>query len=199
MLGDFMAELMQREDAYERAYPGARMSALASCRPVGKIPGAQCQQQACCRSAMPRPRWPGEPVFVDTSVLIAAEDAAGGALYAATLEWLDLLWRSRSGAPATGAGGVPMATTAALPCRRAMPAPPSAVTRPGRPGRPTPPRWRRPGPCRPAMPGFGDCLAVACAQHSGCNQMLSLHLPHGHEFGGVTVVHPQAVRENLEA
>ena len=37
---------------------------------------------------------------------------------------------------------------------------------------------------------FGDCLAVACAQHSGCAQMLSLHLPHGAEFGGVTVVHP---------
>ena len=37
------------------------------------------------------------PVFVDTSVLIAAEDTAGGALYQACLDWLDLLWRTRSG------------------------------------------------------------------------------------------------------
>ena len=35
--------------------------------------------------------------FVDTSVLIAAEDVAGGELYAATLGWLDYLWRTRSG------------------------------------------------------------------------------------------------------
>ena len=37
------------------------------------------------------------PVFVDTSVLIAAEDTAGGALYQACLDWLDLLWRTRTG------------------------------------------------------------------------------------------------------
>ena len=37
------------------------------------------------------------PVFVDTSVLVAAEDVAGGDLYAATLAWLDVLWRSRAG------------------------------------------------------------------------------------------------------
>ena len=48
---------------------------------------------------------------------------------------------------------------------------------------------------------FGDCLAVACAQHSGCSHMLSLHLPHGAEFGGVTVLHPleQAAPENDQA
>ena len=36
-------------------------------------------------------------VFVDTSVLIAAEDVAGGGLYRATLDWLDALWRTRTG------------------------------------------------------------------------------------------------------
>ena len=48
---------------------------------------------------------------------------------------------------------------------------------------------------------FGDCLAVACAQHSGCSHILSLHLPHGAEFGGVTVVHPlqQAAPQDPEA
>ncbi|MDO4592818.1 MAG: VapC toxin family PIN domain ribonuclease, partial [Comamonadaceae bacterium] len=43
---------------------------------------------------------------------------------------------------------------------------------------------------RHALP-FADCLAVACAQHSGCEQMLTLHLPHGVQYGGVTMVHPQ--------
>ena len=37
------------------------------------------------------------PVFVDTSVLIAGEDVAGGALYEASLSWLDALWRERTG------------------------------------------------------------------------------------------------------
>ena len=36
-------------------------------------------------------------VFVDTSVLIAAEDVASRELYAATLAWLDVLWRDRTG------------------------------------------------------------------------------------------------------
>ena len=36
-------------------------------------------------------------VFVDTSVLIASEDVAAGELYKATLAWLDVLWRTRSG------------------------------------------------------------------------------------------------------
>ena len=37
------------------------------------------------------------PVFVDTSVLIAAENTTAGALHTASLAWLDLLWRTRSG------------------------------------------------------------------------------------------------------
>ena len=36
-------------------------------------------------------------VFVDTSVLIAAEDTGAQALYAACLAWLDALWQHRSG------------------------------------------------------------------------------------------------------
>src|SRR5258708_31272044 len=48
-----------------------------------------------CRAA---PRGPGmNTVFVDTSVLVAAEDTGQGALHAAVLQWLDLLWRTRSG------------------------------------------------------------------------------------------------------
>ena len=42
-------------------------------------------------------------VFVDTSVLIAAEDVAGAALYTATLAWLDMLRHSRTGRPSNQA------------------------------------------------------------------------------------------------
>ena len=37
------------------------------------------------------------PVFVDTSVLVAAENVAGSVLYRACLDWLDALWRTRTG------------------------------------------------------------------------------------------------------
>ncbi|ACY31462.1 PIN domain-containing protein [Comamonas thiooxydans] len=144
------------------------------------------------------------PVFVDTSVLIAAEDAAGGALYAATLEWLDLLWRSRSGRTSNQAlvEFYDQTTTAALPL-------PQGDARAAIRRYQTWTPWKTDAAtletawavqARHAL-DFGDCLAVACAQHSGCNQMLSLHLPHGAEFGGVTVVHPleQAATQNLEA
>ena len=144
------------------------------------------------------------PVFVDTSVLIAAEDTAGGALYQACLDWLDLLWRTRSGR--TGCQALvefyDQVTTAAAPM-------PQGDARAAIRRYQTWTPWKtdaatletaRAVQARHAL-DFGDCLAVACAQHSGCNQMLSLHLPHGAEFGGVTVVHPleQAATQNLEA
>jgi predicted nucleic acid-binding protein len=37
---------------------------------------------------------------------------------------------------------------------------------------------------------WGDCLALAAAQHSGCETLLSLQLPHGAQFGGVQIIHP---------
>ena len=142
-------------------------------------------------------------VFVDTSVLIAAENAAGGELYAATLAWLDLLWRSRTGRTSNQAlvEFYDQATTASTPL-------------PQGDARATIRRYQTWAPWKTDAAtletawavqarhelDFGDCLAVACAQHSGCNHMLSLHLPHGAEFGGVTIVHPlqQAAPENLE-
>ena len=38
-----------------------------------------------------------QPVFVDTAVLVAAEDGADAALQAPVLACLDLLWRERLG------------------------------------------------------------------------------------------------------
>lgn len=133
------------------------------------------------------------PVFVDTSVLIAAEDVAGGALYAATLAWLDTLWRSRAGRTGNQAlvEFYDQVTTAAVPL-------PQGDARAAIRRYQTWTPWKTDAAtletawavqARHAL-DFGDCLAVACAQHSGCHQMLSLHLPHGAEFGGVTVVHP---------
>ncbi len=132
-------------------------------------------------------------VFVDTSVLIAAEDVASRELYAATLAWLDVLWRDRTGR--TGSQALvefyDQVTTAATPM-------PQGDARAAIRRYQTWTPWKTDAAtletawavqARHAL-AFGDCLAVACAQHSGCSHMLSLHLPHGAEFGGVTVLHP---------
>lgn len=132
-------------------------------------------------------------VFVDTSVLIASENVSDGALYEATLGWLDWLWRTRSGR--TGSQALTefydQVTTAANPM-------PQGDARAAIRRYQTWTPWKTDAStletawavqARHAL-DFGDCLAVACAQHSGCSHMLSLHLPHGAEFGGVTVLHP---------
>lgn len=132
-------------------------------------------------------------VFVDTSALIAAEDVAGGALYAAMLAWLDALWRTRTGRTGNQAlvEFYEQVTTADMPM-------PQGDARAAIRRYQTWTPWRTDAAtletawavqARHQLP-FGDCLAVACAQHSGCSHMLSLHLPHGAEFGGVTVIHP---------
>ncbi len=132
-------------------------------------------------------------VFVDTSVLVAAENVSDAPLYQATLDWLDLLWSSRTGRTGNQALSefYDQVTTAANPMPQGDA---RAAIRRYQSWTP----WKTDAAtletawavqARHAL-DFGDCLAVACAQHSGCQQMLSLHLPHGAEFGGVTIVHP---------
>ena len=133
------------------------------------------------------------PVFVDTSVLIAAEDTGNAALYQAVLDWLDALWTRRAGRTGNQAlvEFYEQVTTALVPMPQGDA---RAAIR----------RYQTWNPCktdaatletawavqaRHELP-FADCLAVACAQHSGCEQMLTLHLPHGAQYGGVTMVHP---------
>ena len=134
-----------------------------------------------------------KPVFVDTSVLIAAEDVSGGALYRACLAWLDALWHARSGRTGTQAlvEFYDQVTTAPQPMPRG-----DARAAMRRYQSWTP--WKTDAAtletawameARHAL-DWGDCLALACAQHSGCAHMLSLYLPHGAQFGGVTVWHP---------
>lgn len=133
------------------------------------------------------------PVFVDTSALIAAENTGQPALYAATLAWLDLLWRSRTGRTSNQAlcEFYEQVTTGALPL-------PQGDARAAMRRYQTWTPWKTDAAtletawavqARHAL-AFGDCLAVACAQHSGCEHMLTLHLPHGAHYGGVTMVHP---------
>ncbi|GAB2832668.1 PIN domain-containing protein [Comamonas piscis] len=132
-------------------------------------------------------------VFVDTSVLVAAENISDAALYQATLGWLDVLWSSRSGRTGNQAlcEFYDQVTTAATPMPQGDA---RAAIRRYQSWTP----WKTDAAtletawaiqARHAL-DFGDCLAVACAQHSGCQQMLSLYLPHGAEFGGVRIVHP---------
>ncbi|MBS0291295.1 MAG: PIN domain-containing protein [Proteobacteria bacterium] len=133
------------------------------------------------------------PVFVDTSVLVAAENVAGGALYRACLDWLDALWRTRSGRTGNQAlvEFYAQVTSAAPPM-------PQGDARAAIRRYQTWTPWRTDAATLETAwavqarhdLAFGDCLALACAQHSGCGHMLSLHLPHGAEFGGVTVLHP---------
>ena len=135
------------------------------------------------------------PVFVDTSVLIAAEDTAGGALYQACLSWLDLLWRTRCGRTSCQAlvEFYDQVTAAPVPL-------PQGDARAAIRRYQTWTPWKTDAAtletawaveARHAL-AFGDCLQLACAQHSGCAALLTLHLPHGSVFGGVAVWHPLA-------
>ena len=133
------------------------------------------------------------PVFVDTSVLIAAEDTGQPDLYQAVLDWLDVLWRTRAGRTANQSlvEFYDQVTTDAQPMSQGDA---RAAIRRYQTWNP----WKTDAATLETawavqarhQLDFGDCLAMACAQHSGYSQMLSLHLPHGAEFGGVTVVHP---------
>ena len=133
------------------------------------------------------------PVFVDTSVLIAAEDTGAQALYAACLAWLDALWQHRSGR--TGNQALVEFYDQVVAAPQPMPRGDArAAMRRYQTWAP----WKTDAAtletawaieARHALP-FGDCLALACAQHSGCPAMLSVDLPHGAVYGGVQVLHP---------
>ena len=142
------------------------------------------------------------PVFVDTSVLIAWEDVGGGALYGATLDWLDALWRTRCGRTSVQAlvEFYDQVTSMAQPMPQGDA---RAAIRRYQTWQP----WKTDAATLETawavqarhQLAFGDCLAVACAQHSGCTRMLSLYLPHDAEFGGVTVIHPQQLPVDAQA
>lgn len=198
MVGDFMAEMQRREDAYERAYLAWRTderSWRAARTPVAVTTPAA----ASAAPAEPLPR--AATVFVDTGVLVLAEDTSAGLLHGHALACLDHLWRERTGRVSTQGLGEFYETVT---CTTRYPgaAMPQGDARAAirRYNSWTP--WQNDAAtletawalqARHTL-AWGDCLALAAAQHSGCAALLSLHLPEGAHYGGVQVAHPECLR-----
>ena len=203
MVGDFMAEMQSREDAYERAYLAWRtderswraQSAPTAVTAVTAAPAAP----AAAAPAEPLPRT--ATVLVDTGVLVLAEDTSAGALHTQTLACLDHLWRERTGRLSTQSLGE-FYETVTCPTRYRASAMPQGDARAAirRYNSWTP--WQNDAAtletawalqARHTL-AWSDCLALAAAQHSGCAALLSLHLPVGAHYGGVQVAHPACLR-----
>lgn len=196
MVGDFLGEMQRREDAYERAYLAWRTDdrTWRASPPVGRISGFERSAAYTGQAPLPLQRSLAQPVFVDTAVLIAAEDGADTALQAPVLACLDLLWRERLGRVSsqvlaefyetvTRAASDPMPQGDARAAIRRYhswtPWQVDAAT--------LETAWALEARHQLA---WGDCLALAAAQHSGCASVLSLSLPQGAQYGGVEVLHP---------
>ena len=194
MVGDFMAEMQRREDAYERAYLAWRTderSWRAHSAPTA-VPAA------AVATAAPAPLPRDATVFVDTSVLVLAEDTSAGDGHLQILACLDHLWRERTGRVSTqGLGEFYESVTG----HADNPMPQGDARAAIRRYNSWTP-WQNDAAtletawalqARHAL-SWGDCLALAAAQHSGCAALLSLHLPGGAQYGGVQVVHPPCLR-----
>ena len=207
MVGDFLGEMQRREDAYERAYLAWRTdertwrSVVKGAQTAGAPPP---EPRTVCLARSGAEEGAGQPVealltgalvFVDTSVLVAAEDTSAATLYAQVLEALNHLWHKRTGRvgtqgltefyeSVTGHGLNPMPQGDARAAIRRYnswsPWQNDAAT--------LETAWAL--QTRHAL-AWGDCLALAAAQHSGCAALLSLHLPEGVQYGGVQVARPE--------
>ena len=194
MVGDFMAEMQRREDAYERAYLAWRTDerswrAQSAPAAVPTAPTAPALTEPLPRAAT---------VLVDTGVLVLAEDTSAGHGHLQTLACLDHLWRERTGRVSTQ-GLSEFYESVTGHADRPMPQGDArAAIR--RYNSWTP--WQNDAAtletawalqARHTL-AWSDCLALAAAQHSGCAALLSLHLPGGAQYGGVQVVHPHSLR-----
>lgn len=210
MVGDFLGEMQRREDAYERAYLAWRTDERTWCS-VGEgaqaaavpaqAPRSVCLVRSEADAGADQPVYTlaaDALVFVDTSVLVAAEDTSVGALYTQVLDGLNHLWRERTGRVSTQ-GLTEFYESVTGRTQRAMPQGDArAAIR--RYNSWTP--WQIDAATletawalqarHPLV--WSDCLALAAAQHSGCAALLSLHLPSGAQFGGVQVAHPARLR-----
>ena len=194
MVGDFMAEMQSREDAYERAYLAWRTDE----RSWRAATAAVALPAAPIATAAPEPLPRDATVFVDTSVLVLAEDTSAGHWHLQTLACLDHLWRERTGRVSTqGLGEFYESVTGHADSPMPQGDARAAIRRYNSW---TP--WQNDAAtletawalqARHAL-SWGDCLALAAAQHSGCAALLSLHLPAGAQYGGVQVVHPPCLR-----
>ena len=192
MVGDFMAEMQRREDAYERAYFAWRTDErswhaelVSNVEPVFLHTAAE-----------PLPR--DATVFIDTDVLVLAEDTSAGPLHAQTLACLDHLWRERTGRVSTQ-GLTMFYESVTGRAQRAMPQGDAraAIRRYNSwtPWQIDAATLETAWALQARHPlAWGDCVALAAAQHSGCAALLSLHLPEGAYYGGVQVAYPEGLR-----
>lgn len=134
-------------------------------------------------------------VFVDTNVLISAEDGAEADKQHSALAWIERLWRARSGRLSTQVLNEFYVNVT----RKLKPAMPQGDARA---------RVRRYAAgwnpwqidhatvetawAMEARHGlqYWDCLVLAAAQHSGCTLVLSEDMQHEGRFGAVQVINP---------
>ena len=202
MVGDFLGEMQRREDAYERAYLAWRTDErIWRSRPRGDdgVPAVcgfgRTRAEAGATDGVVLERALTQPVFVDTAVLLAAEDGSDTPLQNQVRAGLDLLWRERAGRVSSLVLAEFYETAT---CRAAPPMPLGDARAAIRRYNAWTPWQVDAATLETAWAvearhqlAWGDCLSVAAAQHSGCASLLSLSLPHGGLFGGVEVLHPQ--------
>ena len=134
-------------------------------------------------------------VFVDTKVLIHAEDGAEADKQHSALAWIERLWRARSGRLSTQVLNEFYVNVT----RKLKPAMPQGDARA---------RVRRYAAgwnpwqidhatvetawAMEARHGlqYWDCLVLAAAQHSGCTLVLSEDMQHEGRYGAVQVINP---------
>ena len=134
-------------------------------------------------------------VFVDTKVLIYAEDGAEADKQHRALDWIERLWRARSGRLSTQVLNEFYVNVT----RKLKPAMPQGDARA---------RVRRYAAgwnpwqidhatvetawAMEARHGlqYWDCLVLAAAQHSGCTLVLSEDMQHEGRYGAVQVINP---------
>ena len=134
-------------------------------------------------------------VFVDTNVLISAEDGAEADKQHSALDWIERLWRARSGRLSTQV----LTEFYVNVTRKLKPAMPQGDARA---------RVRRYAAgwnpwqidhatvetawAMEARHGlqYWDCLVLAAAQHSGCTLVLSEDMQHEGRYGAVQVINP---------
>lgn len=135
-----------------------------------------------------------DPVFIDTSVLLASEDGARPDERQQVLAWLQRLWAERTGRLSTQV----LQDFYVTATRRLSPPMPQGDARA---------EVRRYQHWRPWAPDqatvesawslesrfnlpFADALIVAAAKAQGCTRLLSLALPHEAQFDSLQVLNP---------
>ncbi len=137
----------------------------------------------------------GAIVFVDTNVLLAADDSHDAARQSRVREWLQALWQGRAGrvstqvlgdyyVNATRHFGMPQGDARAK-LRRYQLWQPWQIDQ-----RTVETAWGV--EARFGLP-YWDALVVAAAAQSGAGYLLSLDLPHQQQIDGVSIVNPLLV------